>query len=108
MSSRAVRADCPHQKSCPSIVCEGSRMNLFVRWVAACLSSDRAGSLTAHSQSRLPSALAVAFLAFFAVSSAYAGDAPLAQNVLTEIQQLQVEKASRTPAQKKIDSQLLM
>ena len=75
-------------------------MTRFIRWAAACISSDRATSL--------PVALSVSVLALFAVSSVYAADAPLPNTVLTEIQSLQIEKASRTPAQKKIDSQLLM
>ena len=85
-------------------------MNRFAHWVATRISTDRA-TPRKDSQDwtrRLRAALlAVPLLAVFAATSAYAIDAPLPANVISDIQQIAVEKASRTPAQKKIDSQLL-
>ncbi|MEO8675188.1 MAG: S8 family serine peptidase, partial [Casimicrobiaceae bacterium] len=80
-------------------------MNRFVRWAAVRLSFDRAasGRISPQRSRRFRFSLALPLL--LAAAGVVAQD--LAPSAITQIQQIGVEKLSRTPAQKKIDSQLL-
>jgi hypothetical protein len=82
-------------------------MNRFVRatpgWVWVQHASR--GDTISQWARRLPIGLGVPLL--FAVSAAMAGPPDLAPSAVTQLQQLGVEKQSRTPAQRKVDSQLL-
>ncbi|MBS0321919.1 MAG: S8 family serine peptidase [Proteobacteria bacterium] len=83
-------------------------MNRIAAWAAALTAANRA--LLRRSPAgngRGTRTLIAAFAAIVAATPVLAIDANLSPNVVSQIQTLQAEKASRTPAERKVDSQLL-
>ena len=69
---------------------------------------NRAGICSFNWKGALRAATVLPFLLLFSAITAFAADSQLSSAVISQIQQLDTEKASRTPTQQKINSSLLL